>query len=232
MIKAVFFDLYNTIARFYPPKEELQQTACREFGIEVAPEKLLRGYVMADNFMAQEDARTPIAKRSREEQWEFFAEYERLILQGAGMKATPDLARKVYERVRQMPYDLAVYDDVLPTLDMLKQRELTLGLISNIRGDINQLCDKLMLTPYLDFTITSEEVGSEKPHPPIFLAALKKAEVEPGEAIHVGDQYLNDVQGARGVGIMPILLDRDGFQTDVTDCVRIRSLMEVAEHLG
>ena len=41
-----------------------------------------------------------------------------------------------------------------------------------------------------------------------------------------------DVLGARGVGIQPLLLDRDGLHTGVTDCHRIASLMEVPEYLS
>ena len=35
MIRAVFFDFYHTLVTFDPPREELQASACREFGIEV-----------------------------------------------------------------------------------------------------------------------------------------------------------------------------------------------------
>jgi len=232
MIKGVFFDLYNTIAHFYPPKEELQKAACLDFGIQVNPEGILRGYVTADEFMARENARLPIARRLSKEQQEFFGEYERLILTGAGVDVDRNLAGRIFTRLRQMPYDLALYDDVLPAMDMLKMQEITLGLISNLRGDIAELCQRLRLTPYLDFVVTSEEVGAEKPHPPIFLAALRKAEVGPGEAIHVGDQYQSDVLGARAVGIKPLLIDRDGLLGEISDCAKITSLMEVVEHLG
>ena len=75
-------------------------------------------------------------------------------------------------------------------------------------------------------------MGRGKPHSPIFLTALERAGVEPHEALHVGDSYASDVLGAQGVGIYPLLLDRDGTQTLITDCPRISSLMEVVEHLG
>ena len=65
----------------------------------------------------------------------------------------------------------------------------------------------------------------QKPHPPIFLAALSKAGVEPHEALHVGDQVTSDIQGARSVGINPVLLDRDGNHPGFDDCPRIETLM-------
>ena len=233
MIKAVFLDFYNTLVHFSPMREEVQAQACRSFDIQATPDGLARGYALADAYMDSENAGdVPLARRSPEEQRRFFAEYERLVLQGAGVEVDLPTAGRIWEKVRQIPYGLALYDDVLPALDLLKLRELTLGVLSNIDRDMETLSQELGLGPYLDFTVTSGEVGRGKPHPPIFLTALERAGVEPRETLHVGDSYASDVVGAHGVGIHPLLLDRDGTQTHVTDCPRISSLMEIPEHLG
>ena len=84
---------------------------------------------------------------------------------------------------------------------------------------------------YLDFVVTSDEAGADKPKPPVFLAALERARVDASEAIHVGDQYKVDILGARGVGITPILIDRYGLCPEVSDCPRIHNLTELAGHL-
>ena len=102
-------------------------------------------------------------------------------------------------------------------------------MLSNNEGDINNLCNKLGLFPYLDFAISAVEVGYVKPYPPIFLAALEKAHVKPAETVYIGDQYEADVIGARGVGIYPVLLDRDRLKTDVQDCLRIESLVNIID---
>ena len=227
MITAVFFDLYNTLAGFSPSRFEIQSTACADFGIQVTPEGILKGYGLADALMAQENATRPLRERDREGQKEFFTRYQKLILQGAGVEVTGEKAWDIWLRIRQMPYELDRYDDVLPAMDLLKSQGLTLGMISNINRDGDELAESLGLTPYLNFTVTSTEVGAEKPHPPIFLAALHKAGTEPHEAVHVGDQLTSDVEGARGVGINPVLLDRDGNHEDIEGCPRIESLMEL-----
>ncbi len=233
MIRAVFFDLYNTVARFDPPREELQVEVCREMGMTATAEGIERGYVRADDYLARENARDPVFKRPDERLAVFWAEYERLVLEGAGIKAPLELSGEVFARVRRKHYDLALFDDVLPTMDMLRQRGLVLGLLSNINRDIRQLTDNLRLTPYLDFAITPAEAGAEKPHPPIFLAALRRAGCAPSEALHVGDQYHSDVVGARGVGINALLLDRTGhLEPAQYDVPLIRSLMEIQFHMG
>lgn len=232
MIKAVFFDLYNTLARFYPPKEQVQTQACLAFGFKVTHQGLARGYALADGFMERVNASSvPLQQLAQEDRARFFAEYERLVLKGAGVEVDVETAGRVWTKVREIPYGLALYDDVLPTLKTLKARGLVLGLLSNMDRDAVELCEELGLASYLDFAVTSREAGSAKPNPPMFLMALERAGMEPSQALHVGDSYMSDVQGARGVGINPVLLDREGVHSRVTDCPRIRSLIEVQEHL-
>ena len=98
MIKAVFFDFYNTVGRFWPPREELQATACGEFGIEVTPDGVDVGYSLADAYMAREVARLPLRDRDRQGVKDFFSEYQRLILQGAGVEVSLELALKISAR--------------------------------------------------------------------------------------------------------------------------------------
>ena len=227
MIKAVFFDLYNTLARFWPPREELQSRVAQELGLQVYTEAILQGYLQADDFMARENKVRHIEKRTPEEQRAFFARYEQLVMQGASPPVSLELASQMWARLRQLPYQLELFDDALPTLQTLKGKELKIGLISNIYRNLDQLCQRLGITAYLDFAITSRDVGMEKPHPPIFLAALEKAQVQPSEALHIGDQYNADVLGARGVGIRPVLIDREGLQGHVNDCLKVNSLAEV-----
>ena len=48
MIKAVSFDFYNTLVRFWPPLEGIQQAACHELGLTVQEEEIIHGYAVAD----------------------------------------------------------------------------------------------------------------------------------------------------------------------------------------
>ena len=175
--------------------------------------------------------------RSLGEKEEFFAEYERLVLQGSGVHVTLEWALEIWRRVRQVPYDLALFPDVTPTLEALRGRGLKLGMISNMDrgggggggGGGDELAESLGLGPHLDLAVTSSEVGVEKPHARIFQAALQRAGVEPSEAVHVGDQPTSDVDGALAVGIQPVLLDRDGNYKGFSRCPRIESLTELLD---
>jgi len=233
VIKAIFFDWFNTLARYEPPREELHSQALRKFGIEVSPEKILPGVLTADTYFFDENANSPVEKRDRKERAEVYTRYQKIILSEAGVKADQKLLAKVMNKVEQLfkGITFTLFDDVLSTLETLKEQRFTLGLLTNLAQDMSPLCHKLGLESYLDFVVTSQQVGADKPEPPIFLAALDRAKVEASQAVHVGDQYKLDVVGARGVGINPILIDRYDLYPEVSDCSRIRDLTELAQYL-
>ena len=235
MIRAVFFDWSNTLARYIPPREELQSQALREFGINISPQKITPGLSIADRYLFQESAVSPIRLRSPREQAAVFARYEQMVLTEVGADIPTDsdifsnLLKKLAELYKRLKFVL--YDDVLSSLRTLKERGLILALVTNMDADMNPICRELELADYLNFIVTSSEVGASKPQPRIFLSALQYAGVRASEAVHVGDQYDIDIAGAVGVGIQPILLDRYDLFPDVTDCPRIHSLSEVAQYL-
>jgi HAD superfamily hydrolase (TIGR01662 family) len=231
MIKAVFFDFYNTLVGYDPPREELQARVLKDFGIEVSPEVFRRPLVIADEFIYGEHARFPLSKRSKEETGALYAQYQGIVLKEAGIDASQKLIAGIMGKWQKLKFKLVLFDDVMSALTHLRELGLILGLISNVERDITPNCRELGLSVLLQVVVTSQEVGFNKPQPKIFQAALKQAKVKPSEAIYVGDQHQIDVVGANAVGMRGILLDRGGYFEEITDCLRIRSLTEVAEHL-
>lgn len=232
MIKAVSFDLYNTLVRFWPPLDEIQQAACRELGLNVSKEGINRGYSVADVYFNQANEDHPLSLRSDEERLDFFGRYEQIILEHAECAVSLDLAQQVWKMAMSVPKDFIPFEDTIPTLRSLKDQGYRLGVLSNLRRDMNELCQQLGFSPYLDYCISADEAGSEKPHAPIFLAALARANVEPAESVHVGDQYRSDVLGARAVGMHSVLLDRCGWNSKIVDCPKIASLEELGSLLA
>ena len=90
MIKAIFLDFYNTLVRFWPPLDQIQQASCREIGLNVTEEGINRGYSIADVFFNRENERRSLADRSDEERLDFFAHYEQMILEEAGLSVSMD----------------------------------------------------------------------------------------------------------------------------------------------
>ncbi len=231
MIKAVFFDFYNTLATHYPPREEAWVNACRELGIKIEAKALFDSLPAADMYWRNEDSRLPVDKRPLEGKINFYAEYATMIMQGAGIEISRDTALQLLAKIQQHKWEFKVYDDTLSTLQELKKRGLIIGLVSNVVKDMEPTYTELGIQPYLDFKVTSSEVGCDKPQPEIFMAALEKAKVKPEESIFVGDQYHLDIVGARGVGIKAVLIDRNDYSPEITDCPRIHSLNEITQYI-
>jgi putative hydrolase of the HAD superfamily len=232
MIKSAFFDFYNTLCYFHPPREERQQIAWRQFGIEASLEEIRLAYVQGDHYWTLENARWPLVRRSKEEWRSFVAHYEQALLQAAGVEVSTELALEIYRAYWRQEKALRLFDDVHTTLLSLRDRGLDLGLISNSDEDVTPLCQELGIAQYFSFILSSCLVGAEKPHAQIFQLALDRAGTQAEEAIHVGDQYHADVVGAREVGIIPFLLDRFGLLTEYNDCHRIARLEEILAYVS
>ena len=100
--------------------------------------------------------------------------------------------------------DIRLFDDVLPTLDALRET-CTLGLLSN--G--NTYPDRCGLQGRFQFAVFAQDHGIEKPHPRLFQIAIEQAGCARSEMLHVGDSLGNDVGGANDAGIRSIWLNRD-----------------------
>jgi putative hydrolase of the HAD superfamily len=216
-LKAVFFDMYGTLAGFDPPREHIQAQAVKKFGFDVTKEGIDAGYHLADEFMTRQNVKLPVRSMSGDEQWAFFARFEQLVLQGAGHEVDLNAAGEIWAEVRRQEYRIALFPDVIGGLDQLREIGLIVGVISNMNTGSQQLCDDMGLTGHVDFAVTSGETGVEKPDRRIFEAALVKANVEAGQAAVVGDQLESDIFGAANAGLVPILMDRyNGHHNYVT----------------
>jgi len=231
MIKAVFFDLYHTLVRYEPPQEELEAKALKDFGINTNPEMFNRPMVMANEFIYQEIARCPLSQRSQEGTIALYTQYQRIVLKEAGIEADEKLVLAMLGKMQQFKIKLVLFDDVAPTLNDLKSRGLILGLISNVERELTATINELGLPSWLDIVVTSLDAGFNKPQPEIFEEAMRRAAVQPSEAMYVGDQYQVDCVGAAHAGMKGILLDRGGYFEEITDCQRIRSLAELTKYL-
>ena len=231
MIKAVSLDFYGTLARWAPAMEVVQAEACAAEGIRVSQEALVRGYTVADAFMAAENARSPVPSRSEAEHRRFLVEYEQRLLEAAGVVVPLDVAARIWDRVHNAPKDFALYEDALPSLRDLSRSGLTVGVISNMGSNLIAIMERLGLSQVIRFSATSSEAGVGKPHAGIFRLALARAGVAPEEAVHVGDDYAGDVVGALSSGMRALLLARSGPETLPGDCPVIGSLCDVLPYL-
>jgi putative hydrolase of the HAD superfamily len=120
----------------------------------------------------------------------------------------------------------------------IRARGIKLGVISNTGRTpgrvLRRLLDDADLLPCFDVLAFSDEVGARKPSAEIFRRVLDQAGVDPGGAVHVGDDAVADVAGARGVGMRAIHYVPGGGDAALADAVlrRFGDLPRVVARLG
>lgn len=87
----------------------------------------------------------------------------------------------------------------------LKEKGIKIGIGSDMTAYIQyKKLKKLGVLQYLDFLVTSEEAGAEKPTPRFFELCVKKAGCRPKECIFIGDSPEKDVLGPAKCGLVGI----------------------------
>lgn len=105
--------------------------------------------------------------------------------------------------------NITLFDGVLELFEFLKSQKINIAICSNLTTNIQiKKINQLKISEYVDYLITSEEVGVEKPNRLIFLNVLNFFKVEPQEAIFIGDDFKCDIIGARKVGIEGVLISQ------------------------
>lgn len=200
MIKAVVFDLDNTLYAYEP---------CHLAGIEAMYVQLLE-YVSVshEQFLTCLDQAKIWVKNNN-----------------AGTAASHNrilYCQKICESLNLNPVETPVnlykaywsefldkmnlFENVLDVLFELKKKKIKIGICTDLTAFIQlKKIRRLGLSGIVDAIVTSEECGEEKPSRKMFDMILKKLKVLPQEAVMVGDSLEKDVLGAKNAGMNAIL---------------------------
>jgi len=119
------------------------------------------------------------------------------------------LLHEVYgEYLDEYSEHMQIYPDVTPVLTELKDR-YQLAVVANGNMDrCYRFLAKYRLNRFLDAVAVSGETGSKKPEPLLFKYVLYKLGCNPDQAVMVGDRYDTDIEGAKGLGLKTVKLNR------------------------
>lgn len=110
----------------------------------------------------------------------------------------------------------AVDPGARPALERLRARGLVLALVSNTMrtpgATLRKMLDQAGLLGCFAHATFSDEVGVRKPDPEIFALTLRALQIEPAAAVHVGDDPVLDVRGARDAGLRVIQVTRASLE--------------------
>ena len=200
-LRAVVFDVDFTLAKPGPDLgPEGYARLAERFGLELDTSR----YDDARAAAIAELKRHPELDHD-EEIWILFTQR---IIEGMGGSGNTYEAAAEMEGAWVHSHHFELYEDVLPTLDDLRSRGLRLGLLSNSSRDLDEFVAHHRLD--VDAVLTSRVHGKTKPHETSFRRMLELLDVGASEAAMIGDQPEDDIEGALGVGMRAVLVDREG----------------------
>ena len=206
--KAITFDVAGTLvdAQWNPCR--VVEAAAERVGVNVKPGS-------GDAYGAMYGQRLPAFHAANRESdaavREFWIQLDADWLQGCGQDL--GLAVDIYDAGWQLLFSpeskvFVPYHDAEPALRRLRNAGFLLAAVSNWDNSLPVVLSMLGWSDLFEVVVPSLVFGHEKPDRRIFDHATYLLGVEPHTAFHVGDDPIDDLQGARGAGLRAVLVDR------------------------
>ncbi|RDI45416.1 HAD family hydrolase [Falsibacillus pallidus] len=190
MIKAVIFDLYETLITEWENGEQKYTKRLIDIG-------------MNESLFNKEWS------KRREERMngtfpDFYSCMEDIFNKNGIVPDKLLLEKHFNERVKAKEKAFENSDqNVLDMLGKLKKRGLKIGLISNCSPEEVAAWAGSPIAAFVDEAIFSYQTGYAKPDLEIYQLACKKMGVEPSECIFIGDNGSDELNGAKKAGMHP-----------------------------
>ncbi len=222
MLKAVIFDLDNTLTDFMKVKE-------------VAIEAAVDGMIDAGLDMHPEIAKDRIYQIYDKEGIEYQRVFDRFLNDEIGWVDPKIWAAAIVAYRRAREGTLTLYPHVHMTLTELVKRGLKLAVLSDAPRQQAwlRLC-YLKLHHIFDHVITFEDTGERKPSEKPFRKVLELLGVLPEEALMVGDWPERDMVGATQVGIRTVFarygdtfgIQDSGADFEIADIIELLAIVD------
>lgn len=222
MIKVVIFDLDNTLTDFMRMKES-------------AVDGAVDAMIDAGLRLPVETIKNKIYEVYERKGIEFQGVFDEVLEGLLGEVNHKVLAAGVVAYRRAKEAALVLYPHVRVTLFELIKRGIRLAVISDAprKEGWLRLC-YLQLHHMFDMVLTFDDTGERKPSPVPFRQVLRHFDVEPGNAMMVGDWPERDIQGATRLGIVSVFArygDRagvveSGAQYEIDDIIELVELVD------
>jgi putative hydrolase of the HAD superfamily len=225
--KFILFDLGNTLVQYYERNEfpEILKQAINEVHSFLNSKNLCK-------ITTQE-----IWQRTKDENYEA-KDYSVRPLEGRLSRIfrldnpSEEIFMSVCRCFMKPIFNIAkIYEDTLPTLKILIEKDYKIGIISNTAwGSPAELWKeelrKFGIDKYIDVDVYCRDIGWRKPSERIFEFALKKLGAMPEQCLFIGDDPRWDIAGPKAVGIEAILIDRKNVYNN-DDLEKILDLNEL-----
>jgi putative hydrolase of the HAD superfamily len=213
-MKAIFFDAAGTLISVREPVGVTYARIANSHGISVSSDVVARAFRSAWKTLPPPQHHGVPAPDDERAWWRELV--RRCFATALGAELPPEkldpLFNELYSHYAR--HDAwTVFPDVVPALSLLRERH-RLFVLSNFDKRLRRILEGHGLTAFFESLIISSEVGASKPHALIFTAAVEAAGLPPRECIHIGDDEILDLEGARAAGFDAFLVRRPGSGLD------------------
>lgn len=186
MIKAVIFDMYETLITLFDSP--------LYFGTQMAADAGIAEEKFQKIWRAEEKNRT-IGKVTLEELLEKILRENNCF---SKEKINAVLKKRI--RCKEEAFE-HLHTEIIPMLKALKEKGILIGLISNCFSEEAMVIKKSVLYPFFDAACLSFDEGIQKPDPAIFERCIEKLGVKADECLYVGDGGSDELEAAQTFGM-------------------------------
>ena len=226
MIKAVIFDLDNTLLDFMTMKKEAVMNALssmKDAGLDID----------VDNSYKE------IMDIYEVDGWENQLVFDKFLKNKLGYIDNKYLAAGIVAYRRAKEANLKAYPNVQKTLNHLLENNIKLAIVSDAPSrEAWMRIYYLGLHNFFETVITFDESGERKPSPTPFKLALGRLNLSKDEVLMVGDWPERDMVGASSVGIKTIFakygdafgVEKSGANWDIEDIYEVVNIIDEINH--
>lgn len=189
MIKAVIFDMYETLITLYESPLYFGAQIAEDAGIPVEKFQAM--------WRPTEKGRTigvytfeGLIERFLKECGCYTDEKHQMIV-----KKRFDCKKEAFDHMN---------DEIIPMLEALRKQNIKIGLISNCFDEEAIAIRQSVLWNYFDVACLSYEEGVQKPNQEIFRRCLDKLQLNADECLYVGDGGSNELEAATEAGMYAV----------------------------
>jgi len=226
MIKAVIFDLDNTLLDFMTMKKEAVMNALssmKDAGLDID----------VDNSYKE------IMDIYEVNGWENQLVFDKFLKNKLGYIDSKYLAAGIVAYRRAKEANLKAYPNVEKTLNHLLENNIKLAIVSDAPSrEAWMRIYYLGLHNFFETVITFDESGERKPSPTPFKLALGRLNLSKDEVLMVGDWPERDMVGASSVGIKTVFakygdafgVEKSGANWDIEDIYEVVNIIDEINH--
>lgn len=202
-VRAIFFDAVGTLIVPDPPAAAVYAAVGRRFGSRLGEGEIAARFRAA--FCREEEQDQAEGMRTDEAREE--ARWRTIVAEVLADVADPEACFQALFTHFARPEAWRCYPEVARVLAALAERGYRLGLASNFDERLRPIAAALSPLRPLHYLVISSTVGWRKPATAFFQRVCREVSLPPEAILLVGDDRVNDYEGARQAGMRAVLLD-------------------------